>query len=824
MSPRFSFSSSWFFRFFWSFWIALIFVGAFSAHSFAADTKYQLPAPELQALVDAPRGPEFSLGPRNRTALLLNVPRLPSISELSQPELKLAGLRINPRMRDESRVDFHDGFRILDIATGVIRPVAGLPAKLKIADTAWSPDERWVAFSIWTPNGVELWMLDVKNAQVRRLIREKLNAVTGTGFSWLKGSEQLLVRLAPLKQKAAPIESFAPTAPSTQETRGGRASMLRTYPDLLKNSFDADMLDWQLQTQLAVVSVQGGVRRFGPAMTLYKLQTSPDGNFILTTQLRRPYSYILPIERFGQLIEVWGVDGRKVKTIATIPMRESLASGADAVVTDPRHFGWRNDQAATLYWLEAQAGGSSDERSSVHDIIMQQGAPFGGSPQKLMSLEWRFQSISWGNDGLALVNESWARSKNTRTWKIRPGAPYDKPELIFNRNTEDQYTHPGVPVMELNEYGRSVLRTTSDGESIFFAGTGASAEGDRPFLDRLHVRSKEMTRLWRSKPPYYEDILGILDDQGYQILTSRESADERPNLFVRNVFSQSAPRRLTDFPHPMPHMKGIKRQQIFYKREDGVSLTATLYLPPNYDPKRDGPRPMLMWAYPREYKSTESAGQVSGSPYKFNRINIYGPQVMLARGYTVLDDLAMPIIGEGKTEPNDTFIRQIRRNARAAVEKVVSMGVADKDKIAIGGHSYGAFMAANLIAHTSLFRAAIARSGAYNRSLTPFGFQQEGRNYWDATETYQEMSPFTYAYELDVPILLVHGEEDNNPGTFPMQSERLYQAVQGLGLVARLVMLPKEGHVYYARESMMHLLWEQDQWMSRFVKNAKPKK
>jgi dipeptidyl aminopeptidase/acylaminoacyl peptidase len=797
------------------------FLVSLSFSAYALDTKYQLPAPELQALVDAPRGPEFKLGPKNRTALLLDVPPLPSIKEISTPEFKLAGLRVREKMRAETRFNFYDGINVLDIASGAIRKVSGLPAKVKIADLAWSPDERWVAFSIWTPNGVELWMLDVRNAQVRRLIREKINAVTGSGFSWLKGSEQLLVRLIPLRQSAEPQKLSTPKGPSTQETMGGRATMLRTYPDLLRTNFDADMLDWQLQTQLAVVSVQGAVKRFGPSLTLFKLHTSPDGNYVLTTQLQRPYSSILPIERFGQVIDVWDVNGKKIKNITTIPMRER-PTASDGVTSSPRHFGWRNDQPATLFWLEAQVGG--DAKPKVQDIIMQQGAPFGGSPQKLMELAWRFDSVLWGSDGLALVTEVWPKSHNSRTWKIRPGAPYDKPELIFNLNTDDQYNDPGIAVTELNDLGRSVIRTTSDGESLFFAGVGASAEGDRPFLDRFNIASKESTRLWRSRAPYYEDILGVLDDQGHQIITSRESSDERPNLFVRNVFSKTEPRRLTNFAHPMPQMKGIKRLQIAYKREDGVNLSATLYLPPNYDPKRDGPRPMLMWAYPREYKTTDTAGQINGSPYKFNRINIYGPQAMLARGYTVLDDLAMPIIGEGKAEPNDTFIRQIRRNARAAVEKVVEMGVADKDKIAIGGHSYGAFMAANLIAHTSLFRAAIARSGAYNRSLTPFGFQQEDRNYWKATETYQEMSPFTYAYELDVPILLVHGEEDSNPGTQPMQSERLYQAVQGLGLVSRLVMLPNEGHVYYARESMMHLLWEQDRWMTRFVKNAKPKK
>ncbi|WP_395011941.1 prolyl oligopeptidase family serine peptidase [Undibacterium sp.] len=788
----------------------------------ASDSRYQIPSAELQSLVDAPRGPEFRLGPKNKTGLLVSIPNLPSIAEVAQAELKLAGLRVHPKIRAATRTNFSDGLSLLDIASGKTRPVSGLPNKVKIADMVWSADEKWLAFSVWSRTGVELWLLDVKQASARRLISEKLNAVMGAGFSWLNGSDQLLVRLLPRSQKAAPREASVPVGPNTQETRGGKLAQTRTYPDLLKNPHDADMLDWQLQTQLAVVHIDGSVRRFGPVTTLLKVLASPDAKWVLTTQLKRPYSYQLPLERFGHVIDVWGIDGKKLKTIAEVPMRERLPSASDAVQAGPRNFAWRNDQAATLYWVEAQGGGDPDSNSRISDILWQHGVPFGGNPQKLMDLPWRFNNILWGNDHIALVTENWTRTRETRTWRIQPGAPHTKPDLLFSRKTEDQYSHPGTPVMELNQYGRSVIRLTSDEQSMFLTGVGASPEGDRPFLDRYYVPTEKSIRLWRSKAPYYEEVLGVLDDQGHQIITSREAAEERPNLFLRNLAGSAAPKALTNYPHPSPKFRGIQKRQIHYDREDGVSLTATLYLPPGYDEKRDGPRPMLMWAYPREYKSAESAGQVNGSPYKFNRINVQGPQVMLARGYTVLDGFAMPIIGEGRKEPNDTFIHQIRMNAEAAVDEVVRLGVADRHRIAIGGHSYGAFMAANLLAHTSLFRAGIARSGAYNRSLTPFGFQTEDRNYWRAFETYKEMSPFNYADDIDVPLLLIHGEDDNNPGTFPMQSERMYQALQGLGTPSRLVMLPYESHIYRARESLLHMLWEQDQWLNRFVKNAKP--
>ncbi len=781
---------------------------------------YQLPVPELQAIVDAPRAPQFRLGPLRKVALLVGQPGLPGIAEVAQPELKLAGLRINPRTRASSHFDFGDSLSLLDVASGKSRAVSGLPARPRIDNVAWSADERWVAFSRWADDGVELWLLDVEKASVKKLIRDKLNASVSAGFSWLNGSRSLLVKLTPAKQTAMPVASIVPAGPNMQETRGGKLTQTRSYPDMLKTAADADMLDWQLQSQLAIAGINGELKRIGPVATLIGVQASPDGKLILATQMRRPYSTLLPAYRFPQLTEVWDMQGRKLKTIAERPMQERLPSGNDAVQTGPREFGWRSDQPATLYWLEAQAGGDPEVAAPVHDILFQQVAPFDGAPQKLLEMAWRYSGVQWGNDGLALVTESWWKSRDTRTWRIQPGHADSKPDLLFARKSEDQYANPGTPSTSLNAYGRAVLRTAADGKSLFLAGTGASPEGDRPFLDKFDLGSKQATRLWRSQAPYYEQVAALLDDSGNSFVTSRESNQEPANFYVRSL-ERAEPRALTHFTDPTPQFKGVQKQQIRYKRADGLDLTATLYLPPGYDPKRDGPRPMLMWAYPREYKTTDAAGQVKDSPYKFNRISYWGPHVMLARGYTVLDGPAMPIIGEGKQEPNDSYLEQLKMDAQAAVDEVVRLGVADRHRIAIGGHSYGAFMTANLLAHTRLFRAGIARSGAYNRTLTPFGFQSEDRNFWEATEVYQAMSPFNFAHQIKDPILLIHGEQDNNSGTFPVQSERMYQALQGLGAVTRLSTLPNESHAYRARESIMHMLWEEDRWLDLHVKNAK---
>lgn len=784
--------------------------------------QYQMPAAELQALVDAPRGPHFRLSPRASTALLVHLPGLPGIAEIAQPEWRLAGLRINPRMRAASQFDFGNALSLLDIQTGKQRNVQGLPANARIADTQWSPDEQWLAFSLWGAQGVELWLLDVAGARARRLLGERLNTATGSGFSWSQGSSELLVRLLPRQQAGMPPAPGVPGGPGIQESRAGKPSQNRTYPDMLKTAHDADLLDWALQTQLALVDLNGNSRRIGAPGTLIRSQVSPDARYILVTRMHRPYSNLLPYERFPQAVELWDRHGKKLRTIVDRPLRERLPTGADAVQSGAREIGWRTDKPATLYWLEAQAGGDPEANSKVHDALMQQEAAASQPAQKLMELGMRFASVQWASDGLALVTESWRKTRDTRTWRIHPGYPEQKPELLFSRKTEDAYGNLGNPVMTQNQYGRPVLRTSADGRSIYLNGNGASPDGDRPFLDRYDLSSRQSQRLFRSQAPNYEEVVGMLDDKAGLLLTSRESNDERPNYFLRDLNVPDSLHAITQFPNPFPQLKGVRKQQLRYQREDGVDLTATLYLPPGYEPKRDGPRPLLMWAYPREFKSAEAASQVSGSPYRFNRISYNSPMVMLTRGYVVLDGPGMPIIGEGKKEPNDTYIEQLKMDAEAAVEEVVRLGVADRHRIAIGGHSYGAFMTANLLAHTRLFRAGIARSGAYNRTLTPFGFQSEDRNFWQARKTYQDMSPFNYANQIKDPLLLIHGEQDNNSGTFPIQSERMYQALQGLGAVARLVTLPDESHSYRARESILHMLWEQDRWLNMYVKNAKP--
>jgi dipeptidyl aminopeptidase/acylaminoacyl peptidase len=298
-----------------------------------------------------------------------------------------------------------------------------------------------------------------------------------------------------------------------------------------------------------------------------------------------------------------------------------------------------------------------------------------------------------------------------------------------------------------------------------------------------------------------------------------ESQNEYPNYYFRNIKKKNDLTPVTSFENPFKSIQNVHKEVITYKRDDGLELEGTLYLPIGYDMQNKEKMPMILWAYPREFKDKNSASQNTTNPNEFIYPYYGSPIYWVNQGYVVLDDAAFPIVGEGDEEPNDTFRTQLVGNAKAAIDAVDKMGYIDRNRVGVGGHSYGAFMVANLLSHSNLFAAGIARSGAYNRTLTPFGFQSEERSYWDSPETYYTMSPFMHADKMKTPLLLIHGEADNNSGTYPLQSERYFNALKGLGATARLVMLPKESHGYSAKESVLHVLWEQDQWLDKYVKN-----
>ncbi len=783
------------------------------------NTTYQTPPKVIADMIDAPQTPLVSISPNQETMLLLRRPGYPSIEEVGQEELRIAGVRINPKTNSSSRSSYFNGLALQSIATRSEKAIKDLPADPRIENVNWSPDGSMIAFTNTVAGGLELWVVNVANASAKKLTDAIVNNVTyGRPFNWLADNRTILYKSVLTKRGSIPQQQAVPTGPVIQANDGTEAPV-RTYQDLLENPHDEALFEYFTSAQLMKLDVATGASTpFGTPGIIAGFSPSPDGNYVLVTTIKRPFSYLVPYSRFPQEVSIFDKNGKLIRMIADKPLAENVPKGFQAVEEGPRSFTWRNDAPATLHWVEAQDGGDPRREADIRDRMFYLEAPFTGESKEGISFELRYGGVTWGNDGLAIAYESWWYTRRAVTSQFKPGNPADGKAVIFDRSYEDRYNDPGNFETTRNQYGESVLLTANNGKTLFLTGTGASPEGNRPFIDEFDIATQETNRLWRSEAPYYEAPVQMMDPEKMTVITRRESEKMPPNYFIRNLKSDKLT-QLTDFENPYKALEGVQKELVKYTRDDGVVLSGTLYLPAGYDKEKDGPLPTFMWAYPREYKSADAASQVTGSPYQFTGVSWGSPIFWVTQGYAVFNNFSMPIVGEGDEEPNETFVKQLRMNAEAAVNKLTDMGVSDPNRLAVGGHSYGAFMTANLLAHTDLFAAGVARSGAYNRTLTPFGFQSEQRTYWEAPEVYYAMSPFMHADKIKEPILLTHGQADNNSGTFPIQSERFYAALKGHGATTRLVMLPHESHGYRARESVLHTLWEMNTWLDKHVKN-----
>lgn len=785
--------------------------------SLFAQDQYRDPPAAIAAILDAKPTPSLSLSPRRDWFVLSDRRGLPSIAEVAEPHLKLAGSRINPNTNGAASTGGFEGFTLQRVRGGEQRPVQ-VPAGGRLSSPGWSPDGTRFVFTQTTDAGIALYLGDTTGA-VRQLHPATLNGAHGAPCQWLDHGTELLCAAIPAGRGAAPQPPAAPTGPAIQESEG-RSAPERTYQDLLTSPFDEALFAHYFTTQNVIVGIDGRITPLGaPGLTL-SVNPSPDAQWFIVTTYREPFSYQVPWSRFPSRTALWDRSGREVRLLKDVPAVEVMPIARGAVLPGARSWRWHGNAPATLLWTEALDNGDPAVTVPKRDRVVMLAAPFTGSPVTLAETEWRAGGITWGRDDFALLSESWAPSRTSRTWIIDPSRPGSAPRLLWERSQDDRYGDPGSPVMMQTSDGRSLLHFSRDGKSLWLTGAGASPEGDRPFLDRLDVATGRTTRLWQSTAPAYETIVAALDADRGTWLTRRESKTEPPDYWQRDVILRRAPMRLTETPDPAPAFAAVTSQMLTYLRDDGVRLSGQLYLPPGYDRERDGPLPFLLWVYPAEFATAEAASQVRGSPYRFTRPGGASHLFLLTQGYGILDNPTFPIVGEGDT-PNDTYVQQLESSARAAIDTLVAMGVADRDRIAVGGHSYGAFTTANLLAHTRLFKAGIARSGAYNRTLTPFGFQNERRTYWEAEPVYRAMSPFTFANQIKDPILFIHGTDDNNSGTFPVQSERMYAAVKGHGGTARLVMLPHESHGYAARESIGQTVAEMLEWLDRHLKGSR---
>ncbi|MCX2432686.1 alpha/beta hydrolase family protein [Pedobacter sp. GR22-10] len=797
----------------------LLIAGTFNSLNAAAQDaiSYQNPPKEIADLLLAKPTPAVSMDGKAEWILFSERNSYPSVEELAMPEYRIAGLRLNPNNYAPSRQNYINNFSLKNIKTNQTFQVTGLPAPLFAGNISWNPSETKIAFTQTTQKGVDLYVIDLTTKKAVKTNKAFLNVVLGSGLTWLN-DQTLIYRTATQPAAAAPKKPLMPKGPTIQQNLG-KAAPSATYQDLIKSPFDEQLFEFFATAQL-VKNTAGVETPIGKPAIYTRVELSPDKNYMLTATIRKPFSYLVSAFGFPSTITITDQNGKTIKTIVELPSSEGTPSGYDNTQNVARSFDWRDDEPATLIWVKPLDSGLIKKSVPFHDAVYALSAPFAGTEKELFKTQTRYRGVQWGDAHLALIMEGLRSKQTNKVSRYNPATGVV--EELYTRNQTDAYGNPGSPVTVKNKYGRQVIKTVDNGTKLLMNNpVGSSEKGDLPFLAKFDLATKKNEIIWRSAEGTFEYVSDVINPDKLVLLTRRESQKMVPNYFIKNLVLRIADQPVTDFANPYPSLDGITKEKISYKRADGVDLTGDLYLPKGYNKAKDGPLPTLIWAYPREFNSAADAAQIRGSKDKFTNISWGSPIYWVTRGYAILDNAEMPIVAKDGKKPNDTFIEQLKLNAEAAINKLADLGVGDKKRMAVGGHSYGAFMTANLLAHTDLFAAGIARSGAYNRTLTPFGFQNEERTYWQVPQLYYEMSPFSYADKIKTPLLLIHGDSDDNPGTFPINSERLFNAIKGAGGTTRFVFLPYEAHGYRGKENILHTLWEEDQWLEKYVKGKK---
>jgi len=780
---------------------------------------YQKPKKAILDLVNVDRAPSVLKDEKNEYMVFVYRPEYKSIDELSQKEMRLGGLRVNPYLNIGSRTTYYNKVKILRLKKGDKVPieVKGLPTNPKLSNFVYSPDQSKIAMINTTSDKLELWVLNIEKALARRINTPSLNATLGSVINWFSDNKSLLIKIRPENSKIIiDQENKSPTGPTITENMGDKAQN-RTYQDLLKNITDENNFEQLSRSKLIKVSLKGKISQWLDEKMYRSISFSPDGKYVLVNIIKKPFSYIVTYSRFPNETLVYDLNGKLIKKISESPLLEVLPKGFMATKKGKRSILWRSDIPSSLRYIEALDGGDPSVEVDYRDKLMNWDAPFDKNPEFLIQTINRINSINWGNENFAIVRDIWWNNRNTKTYLFNPSNSKVKPKIISDRNYQDIYSNPGSYVTKRNDFNRSVLLIENN--NLFRIADGFSKEGQFPYIEKLNINDLSTTKIYKSNfETKFENILDF-DFEKNQLFVRIESKQDFPNYYFRKLSKNNNLDQITFFKNPFESLKKVSKQTITYKREDGLDLSGVLYLPPGYDKTKPERKPMILWAYPREYKDKNSASQKTNNPNRFIYPSWASPIYWVTQGYVLLDRASFPIIGEKDVEPNDSFRKQLVSNAKAAIDELDKRGYIDPNKVAVGGHSYGAFMVANLLSHSNLFSAGIARSGAYNRTLTPFGFQSEERTYWEAPEVYYSMSPFMHADKMKTPLLLIHGEADNNSGTYPMQSKRYFNALKGLGATVRLVMFPKESHGYRAKETILHLLWEQDQWLEKYLKN-----
>lgn len=790
--------------------IPIILISLLFANIFAVEG-YLQPPEHIKSVFDAPVSPFMSFIRYENLALEYSYQYHQTLEQLADPKVNLAGRSISRKLNGEIMLTPRTALTIYHLDTGKSIEVT-FPPDIKIRNSSISPDYKTLALSHETEAGIELMLIDISSGDVEYIEDIIINDSIGDdGYQWLSDSRRLLIKSIPSDRGIPPGKPHVPQSPTIEENLG-TVSTLRTYQNLLQNPHDEKLFEYYFTSQLKLLDIHSlESRKLGDPSIYQRIKPSPDSSYILVEHIVRPYSYRVPYFRFPKKFQIWDTEGNVVADLPDRPMMDQVPIGG--TYTGPRNFEWQPHYDAKLVWVEALDEGDPKAEVDHRDRIVRVSAPDFDRQEELFRMEYRYSSIVWSQQQDELIYYEYDRNNLwQRGWLYDLNTEAEK--IILDINTRDRYNDPGNLVTMRTPRGLSVF-LKQDNSVFYINNLGATPDGNYPFLAKYDLESEKLEKLYRSEEGHYEIIYGFVDQERQTIAIRRESQSYPPNYYL--IDRQSGKRtKLSDYPHPYPEIAELHKELVTYERSDGVPLSGILYLPENYDENTQ--LPLLINAYPREYTDEFTASQVGLSPNRFIRFGRSSLRYMTLHGYAVLSSASIPIVGDPETV-NETFIEQTLESVKAAIDYLDTRGIIDRERVGIQGHSYGAFMVANVLAHSDLCVAGMANSGAYNRTLTPFGFQRERRTLWEAKEHYLNISPFMYANQIDKPLLLVHGEEDSNSGTHPMQSERMFHALKGNGALVRLVMLPHEGHHYRARESSLHVLAEMANWFDKHVKN-----
>ena len=726
---------------------------------------------DIEHLLEAEPLPPAVVDPMGRYAVLVHERQLLPMGRLAEPAIELAGHTINPLTgAAHAPLDYY-GLTLIDLASREEIPLV-LPRDAVFGYPKWAPDGSRFAFTLTRSRGTELWVGEPGEARAR-LLASAIDGGRGSPCTWTADSRRLLCRFVAFRDNRRVFDAIADRL---------AAQAMPGEPTILSEGQTKRLLETQLEL---IDSVSGQRYSIGAPAAFESVVPAPGQAFLLVTRIAPPYPQVTGVSEVERVVEIWDRFGRLVKR---------LPGRARAVE-------WRASQPATLTWVE---------RRNDADHIMVLAPPYGAAPLERFEVPNSFSGLRWiGGSGAALVSDYDPSRGRTELWYIDFDDPEAAPRLVTGYSSDSDR----LPLTTTDSRGAVTLATYDNG--IYLRGNELDGPRRRSFLEHVSLTTGVRRRVWQSSGEGYEALVQILSPDAQLLLTRRETSMAPPNYFV-SASTREQHWRLTHFEHPAPPLTAAQYVRLEYRRDDGVDLAASLYLPPGY---QGGSRlPLVVWAYPRQIGAGDAA-KITSAEGTFMTFARAFRLFFLLRGYAVLDDVSMPIIG-AESKANDTFVEQIVANAAAAIDAAESTGLVDATRVGVVGHSYGAFMVANLLAHSRLFAAGIAMSGAYNRTLTPFGFQTERRTLWQATETYLAMSPLLYSDRIEAPLLLVHGLKDDNAGTSPQQSLQFYQAIRGNGGDVELLLLPSEGHSYRGRESVLRTAAQMLAWFDAHLKES----